>query len=95
MSNNRKVVAMDIMEADLIPIPMWETPPHKITRALNDGKMHARNHYNNEEADPDWQFGVNSWAVNPYAECRPATFYSWRAGFCEEWANLKRAERTG
>jgi hypothetical protein len=76
-----------------IKIPRWPTPQHKVTKAFNDGKLHALNHYYDEEPDPDWPYGVKSWSVNPYSENRPAAFYSWIAGFCEQWADLVRDEK--
>lgn len=76
-----------------IPIPLWPTPDHKIKKAFNDGKLHATNHYYGEEVDPDWPFNVKSWAVNQYSENRPGAFYSWIAGFEEQWADLIRAEK--
>jgi len=80
------------IDTKTVPIPLWPTPDHKITKAFKDGARHATNHFYEEEPDPDWPFGVNSWAINPYTENRPGAFYSWIAGFCEEWANLKRVE---
>lgn len=76
-----------------IPIPLWATEDHKVHKAYNDGKRHANSHYFEEAIDPDWPYNVKSWAVNPYSENRPAAFYSWMAGFCEEWSNLVRADR--
>ncbi len=80
------------MNTDEIAVPTWKTPAHKITKAFNDGKTHAVNHWYGEEVNPDWPDGVKSWAVNPYSECRPSAFHCWIAGFCEKWAELKRAE---
>jgi len=85
-----KVFAIDTKS---IVIPMWETPEHKIKKAFNDGKKHALNHYYNEECDPDWPCGIKSWTVNPYSENRPSAFYSWIAGFSEEYARLVRNDR--
>ena len=75
-----------------IKIPLWPTPKHKIEKAFKDGQRHATNHYYKEDPNPDWPFGVKSWSVNPYSENRPAAFYSWLAGFSEQWAELVRQE---
>lgn len=71
-----------------IPVPMWETPEHKIKKAFNDGVTHANNHWNNEITEEE----MKSWAINPYTKNRPSVYYSWIAGFYEQWANLKRAD---
>lgn len=80
------------VDVKLIPIPQWKTPDHAIARAFKDGKLHATNHFYGEEPNPDWPYGVKSWAVNPCTENRPGAFYAWLAGFCEQWAELVRNE---
>ena len=81
------------INTDEIKIPMWATPPHKITKAFKDGELHAVNHWFGEEANPDWPYGVKSWAVNPYSDCRPSAYYCWIGGFAEKWGELVRRER--
>jgi len=80
------------VDTNLIQIPQWKTPDHAIARAFSDGKKHAVNHFYGEEPNKDWPYGVKSWAVNPCTENRPGAFYSWLAGFCEQWAELVRNE---
>lgn len=84
---------MNKIDTKTIPVPMWPTEDYKVKKAYNDGKLHATNHYFDEEIDPDWPYGVKSWAVNPYSENRPAAYYSWIAGFNEGWADLVRDEK--
>jgi len=84
---------MKKIDTKLIPIPMWPTSDHKVKKAYSDGKLHAINHYNNEDPDPYWNDGVKSWAINPYAESRPAAYYSWIGGFMEQWADLVREDK--
>lgn len=74
-----------------IPIPPWATPSHKITKAFKDGEVHAVNHWFDEEIEPDSMF--KSWDTNPYTPNRPASFYSWLAGFAEKWAELTRGNQ--
>jgi hypothetical protein len=84
---------MHKIDTDKINIPAWPTQKHMLEKAFKDGKCHAVNHYYGEEADPDWPFGVKSWAVNPYSDNRPGAHYSWVAGFAEMWGELIRQER--
>ena len=79
------------INTDDIPIPPWITPRHKVTKAFTDGEIHALNHWHNEDPNPNWLSNVKSWSSNPYTKDRPATYYSWQAGFCEKWAELVRA----
>lgn len=81
------------VDTKTISVPLWKTPKHKIDKAFADGEKHAVNHYFKEEPDPDWPFGVKSWAVNPYSDNRPGAFYAWIAGFCEMHGELVRQER--
>lgn len=84
---------MQKVDVKNISIPCWPTPKYKIDKAFADGSRHAINHYYKEEADPDWPFGVKSWAINPYSENRPGAFYAWLSGFSEMWGELIRNER--
>jgi hypothetical protein len=81
------------INTDEIKIPMWATPAHKIIKSFKDGELHAVNHWFNEEPEPDWPYGVKSWAVCPYSDCRPDAYYSWMAGFSAKWGELARGER--
>ena len=87
-----KTIELLAMDTSKIAVPQWATPCYKIKRALEDGKLHATNHFFSEEKNPDWPFGVNSWSINPYTIDRPGAFYAWVAGFCEQWGELVRQE---
>ena len=76
-------------------IAAWATPPHLLEKAFKEGKRHATNHYYGEAPNPEWPFNVKSWSVNIYSEKRPGAFYSFIAGFCEQWGELIRQEKAG
>lgn len=65
----------------------YPTEDYKVRNAFKLGREHARNFFNDEEADPDWAIGT-TWAHCPYTECRPSVFHSWIGGFCEQYAEL-------
>ena len=84
---------MYTIDTKKINVAEWATPDHKIKKAFSDGKLHAINHWYDEEPNPDWPFNVKAWNVNQYSENRPGAFYSWIAGFEEQWGELVRSER--
>jgi len=81
------------INTDEIKIPTWPTGNHKIKKAFKDGELHAVNHWFGEEPKLDWPYGVKSWAVCPYSDCRPDAYHSWIAGFSSKWGELVRGER--
>jgi hypothetical protein len=95
---NKKEVKQQVrphrIDTSKIIVPMWATPDYKLTKAINDGKKHAINHWYGEEADKKWHHSVKSWAINPYAESRPSAFHCWIAGFSEQWAELVRDKQS-
>jgi hypothetical protein len=82
-----------LIDTNEISIPPWDTPAHKIKRAYSDGQLHAQNHFYDIEPDPNFPFGVDNWAYNPYSPNRPGLYYAFKSGFYEEWAKLNRGTK--
>jgi len=77
------------IDVNEILIPPYPTQFYQIKISYQKGKEAARNHYYGEDT-VDLPYGVKSWNVYPYQVTRPSAYYSWLAGFHEEFANLVR-----